>query len=105
MIIQKWWNDCIRTDIFDYRPHDYVYIAQEYADNAIPYLLHNLAMRGMNCVVIHGDTLERTAKNIYLVQNAKDDFLAFSSINVMPRSETVANVGDAGADRFAEIHW
>lgn len=91
LIIQKWWNDCIRTDIFDYRPHDYVYIAQEYADNAIPYLLHNLAMRGMNCVVIHGDTLERTAKNIYLVQNAKDDFLAFSSINVMPRSETVAN--------------
>lgn len=89
LIIGKWWNDCQRTNPFDYRPHDYFYYCEEYADNAIPYLLHNLALRGMNAIVIHGDTLERKAKAVYFVQNAKDDMMCFSSINVLPRTKSI----------------
>lgn len=90
LLIQKWKDDMFQETPWSYAPHNYLYLAQEMADNAIPYLLHNLAIRGMNCVVIHGDTLSGTAKQIYFVQNAKDDYLSFISINVMPHDEIVA---------------
>lgn len=90
LLIQKWNDDRMQESIFSYAPHRYLYYAEELADNAIPYLLHNLALRGMNCIVIHGDALERKAKQVYFVQNSKDDFMGFSDINVMPHSEAVA---------------
>lgn len=43
----------------------------------------------MNCVVIHGDTLERNIKQIYFVQNSHDDYMKFSDINVMPHTDKV----------------
>jgi len=89
LLIQKWRDDMLCETPWTYAPHNYLYLAQEYADNVIPYLLHNLAIRGMNCIVIHGDTLEQTAKQIYFVQNADDDYLHFSSINVMPHNEQI----------------
>lgn len=95
LLIQKWRDDQLAENpIFSYAPHNYLYMAEEFADNVIPYLLHNLALRGMNCVVIHGDTLERKAKQVYLVQNSDDDFLGFSDINVMPHTKQVAEEFD-----------
>ena len=91
LLIQNWKNDQLQESIFSYAPHNYFYRADEMADNAIPYLLHNLAIRGMNCIVMHGDTLERTAKQVYFVQNAKDDFMSYSNINVMPHTDAVKN--------------
>ena len=89
LIIQKWKNDQLQETPLSYAPHNYLYRADELADNVIPYLLHNLAIRGMNCMVVHGDTLNKTAKQVYFVQNAKDDFMCYSSINVMPHTDTV----------------
>lgn len=89
LLIQKWKDDQLAESPWTYAPHNYFYLAQEFADNVIPYLLHNLAIRGMNCIVIHGDTLEKTAKQIYFVQNTDDDFLHFSSINVLPHNEMI----------------
>ncbi len=94
LLIQNWKNDQLQENIFSYAPHNYFYRADEMADNAIPYLLHNLAIRGMNCIVMHGDTLERTAKQVYFVQNYKDDCMTYSSINVMPHTEDVRNYLD-----------
>lgn len=90
LIIQSWRNDQLQESIFSYAPHNYLYRADEMADNAIPYLLHNLAIRGINCIVVHQDVLEGIAKQVYFVQNAKDDFMSYSNINVMPHSEQVA---------------
>lgn len=91
LLIQKW-KDSQLTSVpwVDYAPHNYLYRADEIADNAIPYLLHNLAIRGMNCIVVHGDVLNQEAKQIYFVQNVQDEILAFSDINVMPHSELIA---------------
>ncbi|HAK1366479.1 TPA: SAM-dependent DNA methyltransferase, partial [Listeria monocytogenes] len=58
-------------------------------DRALPFLLFNLLIRGMNATVIHGDALTREAKQVYFIQNDKDDLLNFSSFNIMPHSETV----------------
>lgn len=89
LIIQKWRDDQLAEWPWTYAPHNYLYMAEEFADNVIPYLLHNLAIRGMNCIVIHGDTLERKTKQIYFVQNSDDDYLHFSDINVMPHLDQV----------------
>lgn len=91
LLIQKWWDDMTNEAPWTYVPHRYFYFAQEFADNVIPYLLLNLALRGMNCIVMHGDTLTGETKQIYLVENSKDDFLQFSDINVMPHNKTVAD--------------
>lgn len=86
LIISKWWEDMTHETPLTYAPHRYLYRADELSDTALPFLLHNLAIRGMNCVVVHGDVLERTAKNIYFIQNSDDDYLHFSDINVFPRT-------------------
>lgn len=88
LLINKWHDDRMQELPWSYAPHRYFYLAEEFADNSIPYLIHNLAIRGMNAIVVHGDSLHRKAKQIYFIQNSNDDFLAFSDINVMPHNET-----------------
>jgi len=88
--IAKWWADCLSISYWDYKPSDYFYCCEELSDRAVPFLLFNLAIRGMNAYVIHGDSLSRETKQIYFIQNDHDDFLQFSSINIMPHSEAVA---------------
>ena len=90
LLIQKWKDDQLAENLWSYVPHRYFYRADELADNVIPYLIHNLAIRGMNAVVVHGDVLEGKAKQVYFIQNSRDDFLAYSDVNVMPHSAEVA---------------
>lgn len=96
--IQKWWLDRRSVNYFDYKPSLFLYNCEELADRAIPFLLFNLAVRGMNATVVHGDSLSREVKQIYFIQNTKDDFLAFSDINIMPHSQEVKK-------EFNVHHW
>lgn len=89
LIIKKW-NDDVRSNTFaNYRPSNYIYRCDEYADNVIPYLIHNLAFRGMNAIVVHCDTLTREAKQVYFICNEDDSYMLFSNVNVMPHSTDV----------------
>lgn len=94
LTIQKWIKDKYSTNFFEYRPSMFFYQCEELSDRAIPFLLFNLLIRGMNATVVHGDVLSREVKNVYFIQNVKDDYLAFSELNVMPRSETVEHEFD-----------
>lgn len=87
--IQKWLLDKRSVKFFDYKPSMFFYSCEELADRAVPFLLFNLAIRGMNATVVHGDVLSREVKQVYYLQNTKDDFLAFSDINIMPHNKTV----------------
>lgn len=89
LIIRKWLEERNKHLPWNYYPHNYLYLAEELSDVAIPYLIHNLAFRGMNAVVIHGNSIERKIKQIYFIQNAQDDPSYFSSVNVLPHSENV----------------
>lgn len=90
LLIQKWKDDQLAETLWSYAPHRYFYRADELADNVIPYLIHNLAIRGMNAIVVHGDCIEGRVKQVYFIQNSKDDFLRYSDVNVMPHSKMVA---------------
>lgn len=89
LLISKWHAQRIQVSPFEYQPRNYLYRGDELADNAIPYLIHNLAMRGMNAIVCHGDSIERKYKNIYFVFNSHDDHSKFSDVNIMPRSKDI----------------
>ena len=95
--IRKWDEDRRATPFFDYVPSMFLYQVEELSDRAIPFLLFNLAIRGMNASVVHGDVLSRTAKGAFLVQNERDDHMQFSAIYTMPYNES-------SADYFA-VKW
>lgn len=87
ILIQAWQEQRLNDNPFTYRPSNYWYHVEELSDKAIPFLLFNMLIRGMNGIVVHGDALTREIKNVYFLQNTKDDYLGFSDLNVMPRNE------------------
>lgn len=50
------------------QPHQF-YIVEELSDRAIPFLLFNMAIRGMNGIVYHGDSLKQEFKREYRILN------------------------------------
>lgn len=94
MIIRKWHDDRLRVSPFDYKPSNYFYQMEELSDRALPFLLFNLMVRGMNAIVVHGDALAREAKQVYFIQNFNDDHMQFSDLNVMPHNKIVAKEFD-----------
>ena len=90
LTIKTWHNDRLKHTPFDYRPSYYLYHCEELSDRALPFLLFNLAIRGMNATVLHGDTLSRRGvKGVFFIQNDYDETNRFSSINLMPYNDAV----------------
>lgn len=89
VIIGKWNSILIKDSIFKYEPNKYLFVCEELSDRAIPFLLFNLCIRGMNAVVIHGDVLTRESYGVFLIQNVDNNYLGFSNLNVMPYTEEV----------------
>lgn len=87
LIISQWDSDRLQIAPWHYYPHNYFYMAEELSDQALIYLLHNLTLRGMNAIVMHGDSIERRYKQVYFIQNSQDDHMEYSDVNVMPRSK------------------
>ena len=87
-IMIKHWDNFRRTfSPFDYKPQYHFAVVEELSDRAVPFLLLNMMVRGMNGIVIHGDCLTRECKNAYFICNQKNDHLQFSGISVIPHTE------------------
>lgn len=95
--ITQWHHDRMQHSPFDYRPSWYVYHCEELSDRAIPFLLFNLLIRGMNAVVVHCDVISRKAYGAFFIQNDTDNHLAFSSLNVLPYNEEMA--------KYLAVEW
>lgn len=68
----------------DYKPSMFLYTLEELSAQVLPFLIFNLAIRGMNAIVIHCDTLTRESYGVFFIHNKEDDYMQFSNINVMP---------------------
>lgn len=90
LTIKKWNEDRLTMTPFEYSPKLFLYHCEELSDRAVPFLLFNMMLRGMNGTVVHGDSLTREVKDVYFVQNTTDDYMRFSDLNVMPRNEITA---------------
>lgn len=87
-ILVKHWDNYRRTySPFDYEPKYHFAFVEELSDRAIPFLLLNMMIRGMNGVVLHCDSLTRECKNAYFICNTKNDHLKFSGISNIPKTE------------------
>lgn len=89
LTITKWQQDRMAESPFTYKPSEHYYQCEELSDRAIPFLLFNLMIRGMNATVLHGDTLTRNFKGVLFIQNEKDNHMLFSSLNVVPDSASL----------------
>lgn len=102
ILITKWWKDCLNDpvgnplskkkpelSILTYDPRNYWYEAEEMSDRAIPFLIFNMAIRGINGIVVQCNSLERTAKEVYFIRNDSDTFLGFSDVIKMPHTKVL----------------
>jgi len=87
ILIQKWNEQRMRIGPARYDPRTYWYQVEELSDRAVPFLIFNMAIRGMCGVIIHGDSLEQKVKDVYFIRNDSADFLKFSGVYKMEHSE------------------
>lgn len=84
LLINKWNHERMKSNPLDYKPGWYLHVAEDLSDRAIPFLLFNVMVRGMNAVVSHCDVLTRESYGTFFIQNDKDDHLSFSNLNLIP---------------------
>lgn len=80
MIIADWWQRNKKVLPWEFFPSQNMVSCWELSARSIPILLLNLSIRGIMGYVYHGDVLEKTVKQKYILLNKKDDSLAFSVI-------------------------
>lgn len=86
------------ASVLTYDPRRYWYQAEEMSDRAVPFLLFNMSIRGMNGVVIQCDALTRQTKNIWFIRNDTPDPERFSEIIKLPHT-------DLWAKEFNVAEW
>lgn len=59
---------------------------EEYSNNVIPYLIHNLAIKNAFATILHIDTLSRECKSVYVLEQSNN----FSDIIILDKNETNA---------------
>lgn len=89
ILIKTWWEQRLNESPLTYDPRSKWYHAEELSDRAIPFLIFNMSIRGMNGVVLHGDSLTREFKDVYFIRNDTDNYLAYSEVVKMPRTEAL----------------
>lgn len=87
IMISEWEKKRSINNYKPYNPRIYWYQVEELSDRAIPFLLFNMAIRGMNGIALHGDSITREFKDVYFIRNDTDNSLGFSEIIKMQHTE------------------
>lgn len=87
ILIKAWWEQRKNESPLTYDPRSKWFHAEELSDRSIPFLIFNMAIRGMNGVILHGDSLNRHFKEVYFIRNDTDDYLAYSEVIIMPHTD------------------
>ena len=115
MLIAKWHNDRLKnplykrpetdnplikvltSSIFTYDPRAYWYQAEELSDRAIPFLIFNMAIRGINGAITQCDSLSRKATRAFFIKKDTPNYLGFSEVIELPKNQEVADL--------LGVHW
>lgn len=115
MLIAKWHNDRLKNPLykrpetdnplikfltsptFTYDPRAYWYQAEELSDRAIPFLIFNMSIRGMNGSITQCDSLSRKVTRAFFIRNDTDNYLGFSEVIELPKNQEVAEL--------LNVHW
>lgn len=90
------WHKSFRLCRFpwDYRPDDYLYRLTELSSKTVPFLLFNVMIRGMNAIVIHGNSLTKEIEAAYWIYNEENNPMGFSDIYIIPKERYDFITGD-----------
>ena len=80
MIIADWWQRCRKHLPWEHFPSQHIVTCWELSSRSLPILLLNLSIRGIMGYVYHGDILEQSVKQKYILLNRKNDTLDFSDV-------------------------
>lgn len=80
----------LTSPVMTYNPRAYWYQVEELSDRAMPFLIFNMAIRGMNGVAIQCDSLTRKATHAYFIRNNTSDYLRFSEVIELPKTDEFA---------------
>ncbi|WP_129045024.1 N-6 DNA methylase [Companilactobacillus metriopterae] len=94
LAIAHWWQECQKEFPWEYRPSEHFHYLEELDELATLILIFNMSIRGMNAVIVMGDSLDKTASNVFLIQNYLDDPMGFSDVNIVPCNELVEQTLD-----------
>lgn len=86
MIIKDWDKRMKKALPWTFDTMSVWYIAEELSEKTIPFLLFNLAIRGINGNVIHCNGLSREAFAAYEVRNEKNNPMGFSHVYKLPQN-------------------
>lgn len=92
LTITRWAQDKRCFNPFAYRPSIFFYQAEDLSDRSIPFLLFNLIIRGMNGVVIHGDSITRECYGAWFIQNDHDSYFDYSNLNLLPYNKNTEHM-------------
>ena len=88
IMIQAWHEQRLNCENFwMYNPRNYWYQVEELSDRSLPFLIFNMAIRGMNGAILHGDSLTREFKNVYFIRSLSNQYEGFSEVHVMQKSD------------------
>ena len=80
MIIRNWEETRHGQKPWEYLPSEHLYICSEISIKTIPFLLFNLAVRGICAVVYRMDSMTKQVFDIYTVTNSSDSALSYSEV-------------------------
>ena len=89
ILIQAWQKHRINGNFWSYNPMEYWYQVEELSDRSLPFLIFNMAIRGMNGAILHGDSLTREFQDVYFIRNMSSQYGPFSEVIVMPKTKTL----------------
>lgn len=80
MIICDWDRQRTQQMPWDYKPSCHIYLCAEYSVKTLPFLLFNLAVRGIVGIVYQMDTLRKQIEAIYKLENPQDSTIYYSDV-------------------------
>lgn len=87
IMIQHWNEQRMQVGIGNYNPTAFWHQVEELSDRSLPFLIFNMAIRGMNGVILHGDSISREFDNVYFIRNMSNQYGHFSEVIVMPKTD------------------
>ena len=91
IMINHWNEQRLAIGIANYNPTFFWYHVEELSDRSLPFLIFNMAIRGINGVILHGDSIAREFKDVYFIRNMREQYGAFSEVIKMEKTEILMN--------------
>lgn len=80
LLIRDWFHTRLKEKAWDYKPSHHMVVCCEISQKTVPFLLFNLAVRGISGVVYHMDTMKKNLTAIYVLANPTDSALSYSDV-------------------------